>query len=196
MVTDFDCERIVAAFIGQPVNTFTALALVLAGVVILRRPRIRWVGWGLVATGVGSFISHGPMPVWGEWAHDVSLAWLVLVVAGLGRTWERLTQLPGLALLCVLFAFAPAMADPVAVGLVVIAVAAMLWRDRSGATLGPLMLLAAGGILGRMGTTGGPWCDPDSIWQLHGLWHVAAAIAVAWWAFAWENRTSERITRP
>ena len=180
-----DCELITEGLLGQPVNTVTTAAFLLAGLVVASRPWVRWVGIALIATGLGSFLFHGPMPPVAEWAHDVSLAWLILVVAGLGTAWERWALLPGLAGLGLLFALAPPLADPIAVGLTVFAVVSLIRRDRSAATLAPVALLAALAIVGRLGASGGPWCDPASIWQLHGLWHVGSALAVAWWAMGY-----------
>lgn len=196
MITHDDCEMVVDGFLRQPLNSLTALALVIAGLLVLTRTRMAWVGWGLIATGIGSFIFHGPMPSWGEWIHDVTLAWLILMIAGIGRPWEKATRLPGLVTLCVLLAFAPGMGDPLAAGLTVVGVINLLAHDRSGRTLGPLMFLAAVAILGRMGSTDGPWCTPESVWQLHGLWHVGAATAVAWWALGWESTEIEPVSRP
>lgn len=177
-----DCELIGAGLLGQPVNTITTLAFVVAGAVLLGRAKVRWVGVALIATGVGSFVFHGPMPAGAEWAHDVSLAWLILVIAGVGQPWERWSRLPGLVVLAALFALAPVLADPIAVALTVATVFLVLRRDRSPATLAPLGLVAAVAIIGRLGATGNPLCDPESLLQAHGLWHIGAAVGVAWWA--------------
>lgn len=182
MGAEADCELIGSGLIGQPVNTITTLAFVVAGAYVLNRPRLRWVGIALIATGIGSFLFHGPMPAASEWAHDVSLAWLILVLAGLDRTWEKWTRLPGLLLIAALFGLVPVIADPVAVGLTVAAIILILRRDRSAGTLAPLGLIAAVAIIGRLGATGGPLCNADSALQTHGVWHIGAAIGVAWWA--------------
>lgn len=182
-----DCELIGPGFLGQPVNALTALVFVfvVVGLWVMRRSPARWIGFGMIATGVGSFLFHGPMPTGSEWAHDVSLAWLILLIAGTGQSWERWTHLPGLAVLGVLFAVAPGVADPVAVALVVVAAIFQVRRDPR-STLILLGAVGALGILGRLGATGGPLCDPDSLLQPHGLWHVGAAVMVAWWALRQE----------
>ena len=177
-----DCELIGPGFLSQPLNSITTLAFVAAGVMVARRPSLRWIGAGLVATGVGSFLFHGPMPTGSQWAHDVTLAWLVLLVAGLGRSWEPYTRLPGLAVLGVFLAVVPQAADPIAVALTVVAVVLILTDDQSMATVGPMALLGTTAIIGRLGATDWPLCDPESLLQTHALWHVGAAVAVAWWA--------------
>ena len=178
-----DCESIGGGLLRQPVNSITTLALVAAGLwIVTRRPDRRWVGVAVMATGVGSLLFHGPMPAGAEWAHDVTLAWLLLVVAGTGTRWEKTTHVPGLLALGGLFALLPAIADPVAVVITVIAVVVRIRLDRSSATWGAFSLLAAAAIVGRLGATGWPLCDPNSILQTHGLWHLSAAAAVVWWA--------------
>jgi hypothetical protein len=180
-----DCESIGVGLLGQPVNSLTTLAFVVAGIVVMaRRPERRWVGIALIATGIGSFLFHGPMPPGSEWAHDVTLAWLLLVVAGDGSRWARWSRIPGLLAIGVLFGLLPVAADPVAVALAVLAVVSVLRADRSPGTWGAVALLVAGGIFGRLGATTWPLCDPDSMLQTHGLWHLAAATAVTIWALA------------
>lgn len=178
-----DCEDIVDVFFGQPVNSVTALAFLVAGLLIVSRTGLTWVGIASMANGVGSFLFHGPMPPLSEWLHDVTLAWLLLVVASWGRPWETWARLPGLAALALVIAI-PGTGDPIGVVLAAAAVVSLLTRDRSAATIAPVALLVVAAIIGRLGTTGGPLCDPTSIWQPHGLWHLGAAAALTWWSLA------------
>lgn len=179
-----DCELVGPGFLGQPMNTLTTLPFLVLGLWLAFKDRSRWVGMALFAAGAGSFAFHGPMPAWGEWAHDVTLAWLIAAIGGLGTRWEGWSRLPGLVTFAVLFAAVPIAADPVAVALAVIAGGSVLFRRPPAKELMPLGLLVVLAILGRLGSTGGPLCDPNSIWQLHGLWHVGAAVAVTWWTIA------------
>ena len=178
-----DCEAVVHALLGQPVNSLTTAAFVLAGAIVVLRSDHTWVGIAAIATGVGSFLFHGPMPAYAEWVHDFTLAWLILIVASHGRSWGRWARLPGLAIVAAILAI-PGTADPVAVALTALAIVLLVMRDRSWSTLGPLSLLVAVAIIGRLGATGGPLCSPNSVWQPHGLWHIGAATALAWWALA------------
>ena len=187
-----DCELFIHSFFGQPSNSITTLAFVLGGLMVLRHTDVRWVGIGLIATGVGSFMFHGPVPPGSEWAHDVSLAWLIPVVAGLGARWERWTRLPGLIAIGLLFALFPVAADPLAAVLAVVAVGAIIRHDRSTTNLALLAGLGAVAIVGRLGATGGPLCDPSSVWQPHALWHVGAATVVTWWALR-HSRGQKRV---
>ncbi len=178
-----DCELIGPGLLGQPVNSLTTVAFLIAGSLILAsRPDRRWVGAAAIATGIGSFLFHGPMPPGSEWAHDVTLAWLLFVVALDAFPRRSRWAVIGLIALGALFAAAPDAADAVAVILAIVAFASVLRQDRSASTIGSLCLLLASAIIGRLGATGGPLCDAASVLQPHGLWHVSAAVAVAWWA--------------
>jgi hypothetical protein len=166
-----DCEAITAGFLGQPVNALTTVGFVIAGVLVMvRRPERIWVGIALIATGVGSFLFHGPMPAGNEWAHDVTLTWLIVVVAGVGTRVEQYTRLPALLIIGTLFALAPTVADPIGVAVTIVAVISVL-RGRNYAALPPLLLLAAVAAFG----------------------HLGAAAAVAWWALGTPDPASVRV---
>lgn len=186
-----DCEAIGTGFLGQPVNTLTTVAFLLVGALVLtyRKERV-WIGVGLIATGIGSFLFHGPMPGGSEWAHDVTLAWLVALIAGLGTRWEWISKGPALIGLGALFWLIPVIADPTAVVLTVLAVVSILVKERALGTWGPLGLVSAAAVYGRLGATGGPFCDPEALYQPHGVWHVLAAVAVGWWATAGSRHRS------
>lgn len=179
-----DCELVRSSLLGQPANTITTLAFMIGGVVVGRRLDLRWLGTAVFATGIGSFLFHGPMPPGSEWAHDTSLVWLILVIAGWNRPWERWTLLPGLGVLGVAFVAVPVAADPVGVVLIAATLGMIVIPDRSLHSLGPMALLGVAAIVGRLGATGGPLCNPESLFQPHALWHIAAASAVVWWALA------------
>jgi hypothetical protein len=174
-----DCESIGVGLLRQPINSLTTIAFAVAGTLIIsRRPGRRWVGVALIATGIGSFLFHGPMPRGSEWAHDVTLAWLLLVVAAEGSRWATWSRIPGLVGIGLVFGLVPDVADLVAVALTVLVLIAVLRTDRSAGAWAAVSLLAVSGALGRLGATNWPWCDPDSPLQLHGLWHLGAAAAV------------------
>jgi hypothetical protein len=178
-----DCELIGAGFLGQPINALTTLGFVVAGIIVIGSSRdVRWIGIGLIATGIGSFLFHGPMPPGDEWAHDATLAWLVTMVAAWGTRWEGSSRLPSLLVIGAVVAVVPVIADPLAVALTLLALFSILRFDRSPATLAPLLLLGVVAVLGRLGATGGPLCVPESLFQPHGVWHLGAASAVVWWA--------------
>ena len=125
--------------------------------------------------GVGSIAFHGPMPVWGDFAHDSSilaaLGYVALVELNRKSWW-------GLALVAAaLLSIDTEIAD---IGQAVLAVVAVALVVRRRWRIG--LLLALGGLIGRLSATGGPWCNPDSVLQGHAVWHLSAALALGLWA--------------
>ncbi len=176
-----DCEAIRPGLLGQPANALSCLVFIVAGFWLLRRAATRWVGLALVATGTGSFLFHGPLAPDGAWIHDVTLAWLLVVIIVEAKQWRTGIHLAGAGALAVGFAAFPALAEPAMAVMAAAGIALLLIDDRSLRTWAPLSVLAVSAMVGRLGGTGGPLCDPGSIVQPHALWHVGAAIAVTWW---------------
>lgn len=177
-----DCEAIGAGLLGQPINAVTSLALLAAGLFVFERARDVWVAAGLAAAGLGSFLFHGPLAPGGVWIHDVTLAWLILVVGLRARSLERVGALLGLAVIGPAFLVLGDAADVLTGALAAAVILLLVSNARGRDTLGPLILLGVSAVIGRLGATGGPLCDPDSLFQTHGVWHLGAAAAVAWWA--------------
>jgi hypothetical protein len=75
-----DCETVLDTFFGQPVNSLTTGAFLLGGAVIWARSRQLILAVAVIATGIGSFLFHGPMPALSRLAHDTTLWLLVTVV--------------------------------------------------------------------------------------------------------------------
>ena len=56
-------------------------------------------------------------------------------------------------------------------------------RGRPAVWTGPLVAIAGLAAAAWLaGSTGGPWCDPDTWWQPHALWHTLTALLVLAWA--------------
>ena len=148
-----DCERIRTGPVAQPVNTATSLAYVAAAAVTLAR-----------------YPGGDPAQ-----RRHVRLFSAVLALVGLGSAAFHGPQPPGakalhdlpIAALLTLMLGAPALrahrGDEPLPG----------WTRRRG------WGLAAGTLAGlaayRGGRTGARTCDPDSLIQLHGAWHVLSA---------------------
>ena len=196
-----DCERITDGFWGQPVNTATGLGFVAAGCLIcaqsLRAAEGRGEGVTLGATvtavGAGSVLFHGPRPPYARWAHDLSIlsAATLASLRGIGelrrRKWKRtLLEFASItAASGALLAASPNVALPLTALAVAVAALAELICVRRGlrridgaytTMLGALALGAGAYLLGRSSS---PLCDPDSRLQLHGAWHLLAALALA-----------------
>jgi hypothetical protein len=102
-----DCERIRPGLIGQPANTVSSLAFVIAAVPIAHRARDRRsLAWAAVAAsaafeGIGSVAYHGPGGRLAKAVHDVGLVAL-LASTTTARLTERPVQVrPGAAVLAV-----------------------------------------------------------------------------------------------
>ncbi len=171
-----------------------------------RRAELGVFGAAVFANGVGSFALHGPQPGWSRWAHDAAIV-AVLLFAGV----HALTSLAGwpvrdrLALFVAILAFAVTTiaATPDAsyawflvAGIVggageVAAVRAGYrpWpiRGRDARTLAWLLAVSAfvvGAVAFFLGRSDSPVCDPGTLLQGHGLWHVLQALAMGGYAFA------------
>lgn len=215
-----DCEVVGAGLLAQPANALSSLAYVLVGLAIgawgiwSARARAPWVGFGgvVVAIGIGSFLYHGPQIGPALWLHDASIAGAVAFIAawrgGLALGWP--TRRRWTAFVCVgvvaavLIAMFPVTSIPVTVVLALFAAAAEFGARAAGARMPDgryttnlyaigLALASAGLLLNAAGRTGGPLCDPDSVSQLHALWHIATAITLGGWASAGLRREPRRV---
>jgi hypothetical protein len=93
-----DCEALRDTVLGQPANSLSSLAYVVAAAVVLRRAGPRGPALALAAVGVGSFLYHGPMPPAADAVHNGAIVALVVLTAA--AVWRRraLPRPPALAL--------------------------------------------------------------------------------------------------
>jgi hypothetical protein len=190
------CERLRDGLLAEPVSAVTSLAFLAAGLAVLAArddrphpaPR-RWFGLLVLAVGVGSVIQHGPRPPGQDLAHDLPLVALLALVltdclADLTgrrlRAWWWLLPTAALAPVIVL---APAAGDAAQGVLGALAVAAGLARarlrpSRRRALLTALLVLGLAAAAGTLTRAGMPLCQPESLWQGHGAWHLLAAAAL------------------
>ena len=148
-----DCERLRNGLLAQPVNALTSLAFVGAA--------------GLVLARCG-----GP----GARRREVVAYSTMLALVGAGSVAFHGPQPPG----------AKAMHDLPIPMLLALAVGTPLlrssrgnvpapgWSTRRGAALAGVA--GAAGLAYAGGRTGTRTCDPDSLLQLHGAWHILAAL--------------------
>lgn len=223
-----DCEELGAGFFAQPFNAWTSFAYVIIGALVMLRA-IRSPGgrrWGpiifgitLVCVGLGSVAFHGTMPSWAKTAHDlpIAAAALFVILYDLAVIWPRIRTVSIVlffsvtAALWPLFEAFPDASGPVtAVFLMgaVVAEVVVFRRDLKAAPIprsrlilygimGGLILIAGASYL--LGQTGRPLCDPTGVVQLHGIWHIAGALAFgvfAETAFAPTSHVDRRPTQP
>lgn len=189
-----DGERVRPGLIGQPVNTVTSLAYVVAGAWIARRrqeaPLAAPAAAALALNGVGSVAYHGPGGRTGKWLHDTGLAAVnaVIAVGGLARLGrlrrrdEVVADLALTALAGTVLAVKPQAELAVVAPLAVVAVGQELVRPSRrgrGKRLTGGVLLGVGAVVHARSRTGGPWWRPDALVQGHGVWHLLSAAGLA-----------------
>lgn len=159
---DGDCEALRAGLIGQPTNTFTSVAFV----------------------GVGAWLATR-VPQLPRRSRNSALAYAALAaVTGAGSVAYHGPQFDG----------AQFFHDVPILGVLGIGVALPLWRLARGRTplpgwsgrLGSTMAVGTvvAGAAYAAGGTDSPWCRPESLLQLHGVWHLGTAAVVGLWGLA------------
>ena len=202
-----DCELPVGGLLGQPSNTASSLAFVVAGAWLLSRAHHdggwRWgtLGVAAVAAGIGSVAYHGPMPAAGQFLHDIGLVSMPLTVGAIEVGVRRrgvpsmlAVLVPGLLVASAVLLASPRATNPLTAVAAVWAGGGVLmaWlraarpvRDLRWRPLGALAVaVALGAPLRFLGRTGGPLCTPESLVQAHAAWHAFAALGVVAFAYA------------
>ena len=218
VIGETDCEKLGSGFLAQPVNALTSIAYCVVGVVVivLALRRARWrartiiFGGCLIAAGIGSVLFHGPQPAGSRFFHDVPIVLIVLLMAlhNLSLIPPGFTRVAAaFATLTVLTAGVSLLwpdAASVATGLFGIAAVVtevIVYRrglrggDQSRQRRLYMVIVGVAAVAGSMwilGRTDGPVCDPDSLIQLHGLWHIISAVAFGlWWWLALAEHDSD-----
>ncbi|MGI9594991.1 MAG: ceramidase domain-containing protein [Acidimicrobiales bacterium] len=209
-LADSDCEEFHDGLVAQPVNTVTSLAYVLPAVwFIWKRPRRRAsmrlvVGFAVAVAfiGIGSVAFHGPQGWGARWLHDVPIVVAIAAIpawnlARLGRIgykgafagWSVVSMIAGLVA-----AVSPDATLVLGVVLGVAAVVTEVMVRRSWRAWAPALIVGVvGTVLNLLGRTDAPLCEPDSVLQLHGVWHLLTAVAIFLWgraAFAEQTRSA------
>jgi len=209
-----DCEAIRDGLLGQPVNAITSLVFLAAGGWIvwragrvpLERAELLAFGLAVASNALGSFLFHGPRPMGSVWVHDLSALSLPVFVtvhdAGLVRGVAVRTRVRAFVLAVVavgpVLAALPEALVPLGfvtattAGIGELAAFRAGYRPRpGGATWGQVAVwsvalgaLALGGLSFLLGRSTSPLCEPESVIQLHGAWHLLVAIASVAWALA------------
>jgi hypothetical protein len=201
-----DCEALGDGWLAQPFNAVSSLAFSVVGVIVFvwafraegRERRFRTVlGSLLVATGLGSFLFHGPQPATSQFAHDVTFLSVMatLGIGNLGGTlgWpERWTWIGvggATSVAAAILVVSPGATNALFVISLGVIAASEVAIHRTGGGSGPwyaatlvLAVLALGLFI--TGRTDGWLCEPGSQFQLHGAWHVAIAAAIGTYAAA------------
>lgn len=195
-----DCEIAGGGLLAQPSNAWSSLAYVVVGIVLIasisrapRSDRPLRVAFGalMAATGIGSVLYHGPQPAIAGFAHDITflavLWFLILMNPASPYGVPRRSAWTALALVTVAASII-LIASPNATNLITgVSVVGLIMSDiliqRIGGVNGrwyaaALLLLAASLVFNLLGRSGAVTCDPDSLIQLHALWHGLSAAAL------------------
>lgn len=208
-----DCERLGDGALAQPVNAWSSLAFLLAGLYIWslaarasgRRLELAVFGTAVASNAAGGVFFHGIQGSTSRWVHDVSIMSVLLFIAAfaLARTldrssrWTMAVYAASLAAAGVALAIWPHATDAlsallaVAIGVLELAeyrheLPTMRAEGLTAKRLARLSVLAALALAGTaflVGRTGGPWCRPDSAFQWHAVWHALAAFAMGLYAY-------------
>lgn len=182
-----DCELIRAGFPAQPVAAYTAIGFVLVGIWTMWRHRSVGpfvFGVTLIGIGVTSFQLHG-------WAGTqtgalesvaviASVSWLALWVATHPDRRTVWIWLSAMAAASLVIGIAPVARHALTAAAIIALGVAMarspLHRDRR--MHAAIVIFLGALVVYVLSRTGGPWCDPASPIQGHGLWHLMAALAL------------------
>ncbi len=201
-----DCELIGDGALAQPANALSSLAFSIVGVALIGWARrasgheraVRWVLVGaLIATGIGSFLYHGPQSAPSNFAHDITFLVVVIVVGfanlGAGLGWTPRTIWGSVGAAVIVSGVALGVSPGITNGLAALGIAALIAGDialrRLGSPAQPgygLSLVLFGLAIAFLvaGRTGGPLCDPSAYLQPHAVWHALMAIGVGLYAVA------------
>ena len=195
-----DCEALGSGWLLQPVEAWTSLAYSLVGFVLIvsakrtapqeRTMRIA-LGILMAATGIGSFLYHGPQSAGAGFAHDVtflSALWFVTLMDpassyGIRKKSAWLAFGIVVATISALLIAAPTSTN-VLTGIAVVAlVVSDLLMHRIGGIDGrwyaaALVLITMSLLFNILGRSTAATCDPESLVQFHALWHVFSACAL------------------
>jgi hypothetical protein len=181
-IGESDCELLGDGALVQPVNALTSIGYVLIGAVVMaratrlstRRAEALLFGVLLIGVGVGSVLFHGPQPAGSKAMHDlpILLVGVLMLVHDVALLRPSVRALPVFAVIELVVQ--RRRARPVARSIELRSYLVMA------------SLAAAGGLSYALGRTGAPLCDPDSVVQPHGLWHLLSGLVFAtWWWLAY-----------
>ena len=213
-IGESDCETIGSGFLAQPINALSSLAFSVIGVAMIwwatrvdGSERIVRIVFGvlMVLTGVGSVMFHGPQGPGSQFGHDVTFLvtiWFVAVInVAATYRWKPvagwITFVVGSLILSVALTLSPGVTNVLMVATVLALVASDIalhrkGRIRSAWYVASLLAIASAGVMFLLGRTGAPLCDPDSLFQGHGLWHLLGALALgAYFVATSDSRITE-----
>lgn len=213
-IGESDCETIGSGVFAQPINAVSSLSFSVIGVAAIwwatrveGNERVVRIVFGvlMVLTGAGSVMFHGPQGTGSQFGHDVTFlvtVWFVAVINtaqayGWRRSVEWGTFVVGGLVLSLALVLSPGLTNVLMVATVISLVVSDIVLHRRGRVSSSwyvvsLVTIAVAVAMFLLGRTGAPLCDPDSLFQGHGLWHVLAAISLgAYFVATSDSRVTE-----
>ena len=146
----------------------------------------------MVLTGIGSVMFHGTQGPGSQFGHDVTFlvtVWFVAIV-NVAQTyrWRPAVGWTAFVIGALVLSVSLVVSPGVTNALMVVTVVALVVSDvalhRRGSLrtwwyVVALVAIVVAVVMFVLGRTGAPLCDPDSLFQGHGVWHVLAAVALA-----------------
>jgi len=195
-----DCEMVGGGWLVQPINAWSSLTYAVVGVVLIismsrapRSDRTARAAFGvlMVATGVGSYLYHGPQTATAGFAHDITflaMLWFLILMNpaspyGVPRRYAWIALGLVTAAAAIVLVVSPSSTNVLTGTSIVALVVSDLLLRRIGGINGrwyaaALLLLAASLVFNILGRSGTATCDPDSLIQFHALWHVFSAMSL------------------
>jgi hypothetical protein len=199
-IGDSDCETISNGLLAQPINAISSLAFSVIGLgsiwwamrAVGNERAVRIVfGVLMFLTGAGSVLFHGPQWTGSQFGHDVTFlvtVWFIAII-NISATlrWKHavgwIVFAVGGVVLATALVLSPGLTNVLMVATVVSLVASDVTLHRRGRVATPwyiasIVAIVAAVAMFLLGRTGGPLCDPGSLFQGHGVWHLLGAVAL------------------
>jgi hypothetical protein len=199
-IGESDCETISSGFLAQPVNALSSLSFSVIGLTAIwwatrveGNERVVRIVFGIlmVFTGAGSVMFHGPQSQGSQFGHDATFlvtVWFVAII-NMAETlrWKRSVEwgvfTAGSFVLSVALVVLPGLTNLLMIATVVVLVVSDVTIHRRGTLATPWYVASIVGIVAAvvmfvLGRTGAPLCNPDSLFQGHGIWHLLGAVAL------------------
>jgi hypothetical protein len=213
-IGESDCETIGSGVFAQPINAVSSLSFSLIGLAAIwwatrveGNERIVRIVFGvlMVFTGAGSMMFHGPQGPGSQFGHDVTFlvtVWFVAVInTAEANRWQRSVEwgtfIAGSIVLSLALVLSPGWTNVLMVATVISLVVSDVVLHRNGRVrtwwyVVSLVTITVAVAMFLLGRSGAPLCDPDSVFQGHGLWHMLAAISLgAYFVATSDSRLTE-----
>lgn len=145
----------------------------------------------MAATGIGSFLYHGPQSAAAGLLHDITflaMLWFLILMNpaspyGVSRHHAWIALVVATVVGLVILVATPTSTNLLTVISIAALIASGVLMHRIGNINGrwyaaAVLLIAASLVVNLLGRSGAATCDPQSLIQFHALWHILSATAL------------------